>query len=69
MSACVAADVVTPAPCHRGADERNHHLRPRLTLRALTGDGFGVTEGDRNEPGWPEEWRAQWVEHINRALD
>jgi len=63
----MVADLSIHAP-HREGDDRNHHAHVMLTMRALTGDGFGAKARDWNAPEQLERWRASWAQHQNRAL-
>src|SRR3546814_21170741 len=40
-----------------------------LTMRDLTGDGFGKKNRDWNAAERLEGWRAAWADHANRALE
>lgn len=62
------ADVAIHAPSDQG-DQRNHHAHVMLTMRELTGDGFGKKARDWNSPDLLNEWREQWGVHQNRALE
>ena len=65
----MVADIAIHAPCRRDADARNHHAHLLLTMRAIDGDGFGAKVRAWNDTGLLEQWRAQWAEHVNRALE
>lgn len=64
------ADVAMHAP-GRGTDERNHHAHILLTMRELTGEGFGrkqrTNEFDRIAD--LREDREAWARHQNRAFE
>lgn len=62
------ADVAIHAPSQAG-DERNHHAHVMLTMRELTGDGFGKKNRDWNSPEILANWREEWANHQNRALE
>lgn len=62
------ADVAMHAPGREG-DERNHHAHVMLTMRSLTGDGFGNKVRDWNDAETLLRWREQWAHHQNRALE
>ena len=62
------ADIALHAPSAKG-DQRNHHAHVMLTMRELTGEGFGNKERDWNSPERLEQWREQWALHQNRALE
>src|SRR3546814_17538157 len=40
-----------------------------LTMRDLTGEGFGKKNRDWNAAERLEGWRAAWADHANRALE
>ncbi|MEO1187602.1 MAG: MobQ family relaxase, partial [Pseudomonadota bacterium] len=62
------ADVAIHAPSDQG-DLRNHHAHIMLTMRELSGDGFGNKNRDWNSPDMLNEWREEWANHQNRALE
>lgn len=62
------ADIAIHAPNAEG-DQRNHHAHVMLTMRELTGDGFGKKARDWNSPDQLAEWREQWAHHQNRTLE
>jgi hypothetical protein len=62
------ADVAIHLP-HRQGDDRNHHAHVMLTLRSLTGDGFGAKARDWNDKALLEHWREEWANRQNRALE
>lgn len=62
------ADVAIHAPSRAG-DERNHHAHVMLTLRELTGEGFGKKARDWNGNERLAEWREAWARHQNRELE
>ncbi len=62
------ADLAIHAP-DRQSDRRNHHAHVMLTMRCLTGDGFGKKERDWNDRDLLENWREQWATYQNRALE
>lgn len=62
------ADVAVHAP-GRGGDDRNHHAHVLLTMRALTGEGFGKKERAWNDTVLLEHWREEWAAHQNRTFD
>lgn len=62
------ADLAVHAP-HASGDGRNHHAHVMLTLRELTGDGFGKKERAWNETPVLEDWREQWGKAVNLALE
>ena len=61
------ADMAIHAPSDKG-DTRNHHAHVMLTMRELTGDGFGKKVRDWNSPDHLTAWREQWAHHQNREL-
>jgi MobA/MobL family len=65
----MVADIAIHAPCRRNADARNHHAHILLTTRAIDGDSLGAKVRAWNDTTLLEQWRAQWTEHVNRALD
>ncbi len=68
VRAGMVADIAIHAPDRHG-DDRNHHAHVLLTMRAVECDGFGAKVRAWNETGLLEQWRAQWAEHVNRALE
>lgn len=62
------ADLVIHAPSAKG-DERNHHAHVMLTMREITGEGFGKKNRDWNSPDHLAKWRESWAQHQNRALE
>lgn len=62
------ADVAIHEPTGHGGDDRNHHAHVMLTMRELTGDGFGKKDRSWNSPENLANWREQWATHQNRAL-
>jgi ATP-dependent exoDNAse (exonuclease V) alpha subunit len=62
------ADFAIHKPDREG-DQRNHHAHVMLTMRELTGDGFGKKVRDWNEPEQLERWRERWADCINRNLE
>lgn len=65
----LVADVAIHAP-HNQGDERNHHAHVMVTMRELTGDGFGKKlRGEWTErKGELEAVREAWADHLNRTL-
>lgn len=63
------ADVAIHEPSGHGGDDRNHHAHVMLTMRELTGDGFGKKNRDWNSPDNLTNWREQWAHHQNRGLE
>ena len=64
----MVADLAIHAPNAAG-DERNHHAHVMLTMRELTGDGFGKKARDWNSTEQLAVWREAWAHHQNRALE
>jgi hypothetical protein len=62
------ADVAIHAPGREG-DDRNHHAHIMLTMRELTGEGFGNKARGWNSPELLQEWREEWANQQNRALE
>jgi ATP-dependent exoDNAse (exonuclease V) alpha subunit len=62
------ADICIHAPDRR-SDDRNHHAHIMLTMRELTGEGFGKKARDWNESEQLERWRETWAAAVNRALE
>ncbi len=62
------ADIAIHAPNAEG-DQRNHHAHVMLTMRELTGEGFGKKTRDWNSPDQLATWREQWAHHQNRTLE
>ena len=63
----MVADLSVHRPDRRG-DWRNHHAHVMLTLRTVSGDGFGKKARDWNDVSMLEGWRAAWSDAVNRAL-
>ena len=62
------ADVALHEPSREG-DERNHHAHVMLTMRSLTGEGFGNKVREWNDAETLLRWREEWAHHQNRALE
>ena len=62
------ADVAIHAPDRRG-DGRNHHAHVMLTMRALTGEGFGLKVREWNQTEQLEQWRESWAAAVNCHLE
>lgn len=67
------ADVALHAPSAAG-DERNHHAHIMLTMRELTGEGFHSKKATPTARSWNSDetllqWREEWANHQNRALE
>ena len=50
-----------------GQDQPHAHVM--LTMRELTGEGFGKKNRDWNDREQLGDWRAAWERHANRALE
>jgi ATP-dependent exoDNAse (exonuclease V) alpha subunit len=64
----MVADVTIHAPDREG-DRRNHHAHVMLTMRELTGEGFGPKVRAWNSTEQLEEWREDWAVAVNRHLE
>lgn len=64
----MVADLAIHAP-HRDGDDRNHHAHVMLTMRVLTGQGFGNKDRSWNDKAMLEHWRETWAQVQNRALE
>lgn len=64
----MVADLAIHGPDRQG-DERNHHAHVMLTLRELTGEGFGKKAREWNDTGLLEGWRERWARDQNQALE
>src|SRR5690606_3343940 len=62
------ADVALHTPGKEG-DDRNHHAHVMLTMRELTGDGFGKKVRDWNGNDALGQWREAWAVHRDRDLE
>lgn len=61
------ADFSIHAP-DRQSDQRNHHCHVMVTMRELTGAGFGLKNRDWNKTTLLEQWRERWEQTVNRHL-
>jgi hypothetical protein len=77
VSKGMIADFSLHAP-DRGGDDRNYHAHVMLTMRNLTGEGFGNKNRDWNDRFHFEDpqrernfefkdWRGRWANAVNRA--
>jgi hypothetical protein len=64
----MVADFSVHAP-DRGGDQRNHHAHVMLTMRELTGAGFGLKVREWNATEQLEAWRSEWAVTVNRYLE
>lgn len=62
------ADMAIHAPGKEG-DDRNHHAHILLTMRELTGDGFGKKARDWNAKELLQTWRQDWAREQNETLE
>lgn len=70
VSRGMIADFAIHAPGKEG-DDRNHHAHVMLTMRELTGEGFGKKErttADEKKAALEKE-REAWADHVNRSLE
>ena len=62
------ADIAVHNPkASDGQDQPHAHVM--LTMRELTGEGFGKKNRDWNDRDQLGDWRAAWEAHANRALE
>jgi hypothetical protein len=64
----MVADLTLHSPDRKG-DQRNYHAHVMLTMREITGEGFGKKARDWNATDQLEQWRVHWADAINRALE
>ncbi|OUB35292.1 hypothetical protein BK708_04825, partial [Bacillus thuringiensis serovar yunnanensis] len=50
-------------------DKENPHAHVMLTTREITADGFGPKNRDWNKKELLEQWREEWANHANKALE
>lgn len=50
-------------------DKENPHAHVMLTTRSITLDGFGPKNRDWNDRGLLEQWREEWANYANKALE
>ncbi|RAC14718.1 molybdopterin-guanine dinucleotide biosynthesis protein MobA, partial [Burkholderia multivorans] len=50
-------------------DKENPHAHVMLTTREISEDGFTTKNRDWNNKKLLEQWREQWSEHANKALE
>ncbi len=68
----VSQGMIADVSLHRGhsADgQEQPHAHVMLTMRDLTGEGFGKKNRDWNAAERLEGWRSAWADHANRALE
>lgn len=64
----VARGMVADVAFHH-QDGENPHAHILLTTRTIGPDGFGQKAREWNDRALLEQWRSQWAEHANRALE
>ncbi|WP_188595193.1 MobQ family relaxase [Niveispirillum cyanobacteriorum] len=64
----MVADLAIHNPRHPDGQERPH-CHVMITMRNLTGEGFGQKNREWNGKDLLEGWRERWAEHANRALE
>lgn len=64
----VARGMVADVAFHH-QDGENPHAHILLTTRTIGADGFGQKAREWNDRALLEQWRSQWAEHANRALE
>lgn len=62
------ADIAVHRPDHQ-SDDRNHHAHVMLTMRELTGEGFGNKAREWNDKELLQTWREEWAIQQNRMLE
>ena len=60
--------MVADIAIHRD-DQENPHAHVMLTTREISEDGFTVKNRDWNNKELLHQWREQWAEHANKALE
>ncbi|VXC67643.1 Molybdopterin-guanine dinucleotide biosynthesis protein MobA (fragment) [Bacillus sp. 349Y] len=50
-------------------DKENPHAHVMLTTREISADGFGPKNRDWNKKELLEQWREEWANHANKALE
>ncbi|MGM0845759.1 MAG: MobA/MobL family protein [Bacillota bacterium] len=50
-------------------DKENPHAHVMLTTREMTAEGFGPKNRDWNKKELLEQWREEWANHANKALE
>ena len=69
VSQGMIADVAIHAPSpHELASQLNYHAHVLLSMRELTGEGFGQKAREWNDKQLLENWREQWAIYQNREL-
>jgi len=68
----VSQGMIADVSLHRGHSvdgQEQPHAHVMLTMRDLTGEGFGKKNRDWNAAERLEGWRSAWADHANRALE
>ena len=60
--------MIADVAIHRD-DQENPHAHVMLTTREISEEGFTVKNRDWNKKELLEQWREQWAEHANKALE
>ena len=60
--------MIADVAIHRD-DKENPHTHVMLTTREITADGFGPKNRDWNKKELLEQWREEWANHANKALE
>lgn len=50
-------------------DKENPHAHVMVTTREITAEGFGPKNRDWNDRALLEQWREEWANHANKALE
>lgn len=62
------ADYAIHRPSRNG-DPRNYHCHALLTLRSVSGDGFGGKVREWNDVAALQRWREEWAHDCNHTLE
>jgi chromosome segregation ATPase len=60
--------MVADIACHN-LDGENPHTHIMLTTREITPEGFGKKNREWNDRELHDEWRKEWANHANKALE
>lgn len=60
--------MIADVAIHRD-DANNPHAHVMMTTREITPEGFGPKNRDWNKKELLEQWRGEWANHANRALE
>lgn len=60
--------MIADVAIHRD-DKENPHAHVMLTTREITSDGFGSKNRDWNKKELLGQWREEWANHANKALE